>query len=150
MGTGLSYRQKMPTADHTSVLFPVLKRLLLLPSLRSNLHVIRIYQVVDTRAENKCRWQSIITRRMMRRRSIHSSLTLAAEPSEPKRRRSCTTAGLACQERGVKGASRPDLGPCSGKAQPRLVHTAPSGRRGLLAWSLPSNVLQKKESSALC
>lgn len=49
---------------------------------------------IDTRTENKCRWQSVITSLMILwRRNIHSLLTLAAEPSEPN-------VGAAVQPRG--------------------------------------------------
>lgn len=107
-----------------------------------HIYTISTRVVVDTRTENKCSWQSIIiiTSLTMMKRNIHSLLTLAAEPSEPRCRCSCTTTRLAGQLRlkvGL-GASRP------GKAQPRFVHDTPSGRKGLLAWSLPSLCCSKK------
>lgn len=59
----------------------------LLPSLRSHLHVFHIYQgltVREPRTHTADKSINIITGLVMWRTNIHSLLTLAAEPSEPR------------------------------------------------------------------
>lgn len=86
-----------------SVLFSVLKmKLLLLPSLRTCLPRIPIYQGLLTQELKTNIADDISTSSqtdVMQRRNIHSLLTLAAEPSKPQCKCSCTTTRLATSVR---------------------------------------------------
>lgn len=135
------------TAVLTSVIFPVLKRNCCCCPVWGHIYTPSMStRVGETRTENKCSWQSInvMTSLVTWRRNIHSLLTLAAEPSKPN-------VGAAVQPRGWsvsqgwEGMSlKTDLWRLNGKVQPKFVHTAPSGRKGLLVWSLPSLCCRKK------
>lgn len=131
----LSYRQKRHRCSHLRII--LLKWNCCCPVWGRIYTSSTTTRVADTKTENKHSWRSIITSLVMRRKNIHSLLTLAADPSEPN-------VGAAVQPRGW-----PVSRGVSGKAQPRFAQTTPSGRRGLLVWSLPSLCCRKRVKCTL-
>lgn len=110
-------------------------KLLLLPSLRSYLHIFHNYQ--GCWHENQKQTQ--LTKYHHESGDAEEEYTFIVDLSSRSQRAQCwcrcTTARLARQS-GWRGLS--------GKAQPRFAQTTPSGRRGLLVWSLPSLCCRKR------
>lgn len=117
-------------------------------ALRSYRHIFHIYQGLLTRQLkkktklkkkkatkkplNEYSWQSINIhpRWVMWRKNIHSSLTFSS-----RTQRARLSVQVCVRPAGPPAEAS---GLSVGKAQPRFVRAAPSGRRGLLVWSLPS------------
>lgn len=135
----LSYRQKRHRCSHLRII-PSAEMKPLLPSLRSYLHVFHNYQ--GCWHEN---WkQTQLTKYHHESGDAEEEYTFIVDLSSRSQRAQCwcrcTTARLACQS-GWRGVS--------GKAQPRFAQTTPSGRRGLLVWSLPSLCCRKRVKCTL-
>lgn len=119
-----------------------MKLLLLLPSLRSYLHIFHICQ--GCWHENRKQIQLTKYQHHHKSGDVEEEYTFIVDLSSRTQRAQCwcrcTTARLACQSRwrGLNGG-----------AQPRFAHTAPSGRRGLLVWSLPSLCCRKRVKCTL-
>lgn len=136
----LSYRQKRHRCSHLSIIPSAEMKLLLLPSMRSYLHIFHNYQ--GCWQEN---WkQTQLTKYHHESGDAEEEYTFIVDLSSRSQRAQCwcrcTTARLACQS-GRRGLS--------GKAQPRFAQTTPSGRRGLLVWSLPSLCCRKRVKCTL-